>query len=56
MINIAHRISCHWRSDQILVMDRGRILEKGGRDALLHRNAFCTPNRGERLMLEEAPS
>ncbi|MDP9130812.1 MAG: type I secretion system permease/ATPase, partial [Candidatus Binatota bacterium] len=37
---IAHRLSAVRTCDRIIVMDRGRIVEQGNHDALLHQNGY----------------
>ncbi len=52
---IAHRISTVQRADRILVIDRGRIVEEGGHDALLRKNGLYARICREQMLLEEAP-
>jgi subfamily B ATP-binding cassette protein MsbA len=64
---IAHRLSTIRMADQILVIDRGRIIETGTHESLLeakgkywelyttqydmHSNLFLAPGEGERVLL-----
>jgi len=39
-IVIAHRLSTVRRMDELIILDRGRIAERGAHDALLHRDGI----------------
>ncbi|MBL8246661.1 MAG: lipid ABC transporter permease/ATP-binding protein, partial [Rhodanobacteraceae bacterium] len=48
-IVIAHRLSTIRDADEILVMEQGRIVERGGHDALLARRGLYFHLHGQQL-------
>ena len=53
MILISHRISTVREADQILVLDKGRIVERGTHVQLISKNGFYTQLCKKQRLLEE---
>jgi ATP-binding cassette subfamily B protein len=52
-IIVSHRISTVRGADQILVLDRGRIVERGTHDALIHTGGLYAALHAKQLLEEE---
>src|SRR5207245_2022016 len=55
-IIVSHRISTVRNADQILVLDEGRIAERGTHDTLLRRNGLYAQLHKKQLLEEELES
>ena len=55
-IAIAHRLSTILRADQILVFDRGRIVERGTHDELLRQEGLYSQLYREQFVGEARPA
>jgi len=55
-IIVSHRISTVRDADQILVLDEGRIAERGTHDTLLRRNGLYAQLHKKQLLEEELES
>jgi ATP-binding cassette subfamily B protein len=53
---VSHRISTVRDADQILVLDEGRIAERGTHDTLLRRNGLYAQLHKKQLLEEELES
>jgi ATP-binding cassette subfamily B protein len=54
-IAIAHRLSTILRADQILVIQRGRIVERGTHDELIRQEGLYAKLSAEQFGIEQAP-